>query len=92
MKPFVLYTLARLGLLVGALAVVVPVVALLGVPLTSGNLLWAALVSLVVSAVLSLTLLGGLREEFAASVTARAERIQERLDAARRKEDADDVD
>ena len=92
MKPFVLYTLARLGLFVGALAVVLPVIALLDVPLTSGNLLWAALVSLVLSAVLSLKLLGSLREDFAASVTARAERIQERLEASRSKEDVDDVD
>jgi len=92
MKPFVLYTLARLGLFVGALAVVVPVMALIGFPLTAANLLWGALVSLVVSAVLSLKLLGGLREDFAASVTARAERIQGRLDEARRKEDGNDFD
>lgn len=92
MKPFVLYTLARLGLFVAALAVVVPVMALLGLPMTSGNLLWGALVSLIVSAVLSLKLLGALREDFAASVAARAERIQARVDQARRKEDVDDVD
>lgn len=92
MKPFVLYTLARLGLFAGALVVVVPAMALLSIPLTSANLLWAALASLVVSAVLSLKLLGGLRADFAASVTARAERIQSRLEVSRRKEDVDDVD
>ncbi len=92
MKPFVRYTLARFGLFVGALVVVVPGMALTGVPLTSGNLLWGALLSLIVSAVLSLKLLGGLREDFAASVTARADRIQARLEESRRKEDVDDVD
>ena len=85
MKPFVLYTAARLALF-AATAVVVWL--LLGMPtLSSLNLLWVMLIAMVVSSVLSIRLLAGLRGDLSASVAARAEQVSERVERSRRRED-----
>jgi hypothetical protein len=84
-KPFVLYTLARLGLF-AVCAVVVWLV--LGLPtLTSANLMWVMLLGLLVSSVLSIKLLAGLRASFSASVAARADGISARVERSRSRED-----
>lgn len=85
MKPFVLYTLARLALFVAA-AVVVWLV--LGMPVLSwANVLWIMLFALVVSSLASIKLLAGLRRQFSAAVAARAEQLATRVEQSRRRED-----
>jgi hypothetical protein len=84
-KPFVLYTAARVALF-AVTAVVVWL--LLGLPtLSSLNLLWVMLIAMVVSSVLSIRLLAGLRGDLSASVAARAEQVSERVERSRRRED-----
>jgi Protein of unknown function (DUF4229) len=87
-KPFLLYTLARL-LLFGAAWGVVWLVASIWLEWTSVTALWTALLALVVSSVASLVLLRGLREQFAVRVQERAGRIQARYESAKRREDVD---
>ena len=85
MKPFVLYTLARLGLFAVA-AVVVWLVS--GLPeLSSQNVLGIMLVALIVSSIASLTLLAGMRNQFAAVVADRAAQVSARVEASKRRED-----
>lgn len=86
MKEFAVYTLLRIGLFVGALAIVVGVWSLFG---DSVPMLWAAIVAFLISGVLSLTLLNRPREAFAAKVQQRAERVTEKIEAQRAKEDTD---
>ncbi|MBA2456814.1 MAG: DUF4229 domain-containing protein [Nocardioidaceae bacterium] len=89
MRSFVAYTLARLGLFLGAFGVLWAVGQLFWAR-TTANLLWMVLVALVVSALASLVLLRGLRDALARDIAARAERMSGRLEAARTKEDTDD--
>lgn len=85
-KEFAVYTLLRLGLLVGAFAIVVGIWSLFadGVPL-----LWAAVVAFLVSGVISLFMLNKPREAFAAKVQARAAKVTQAVEAQRSKEDID---
>jgi membrane protein implicated in regulation of membrane protease activity len=85
-KPFVLYTLARLLLFLVAWALVWAL-ASIWIEWSSVTALWTALVALAISAVASLVLLRGLRDRFAVRVQERAQRIQQRYDSAKRKED-----
>jgi membrane protein implicated in regulation of membrane protease activity len=85
-KPFVVYTLARLLLFLAAWALVWAVTSI-WVEWNSVTALWTALVALAISAVASLVLLRGLRDRFALQVQDRAQRIARRYDAAKRKED-----
>jgi uncharacterized membrane protein YvlD (DUF360 family) len=87
-KPFLLYTLARLLLFVAAWGVVW-LVASIWLEWTSVTALWTALLALVVSSVASLVLLRGLREQFAVRVQERAGRMQARHESAKRREDTD---
>lgn len=89
MKPFVLYTLARLLLFLAAWALVWAVTSI-WVEWSSMTALWTALIALAVSAAASLVLLRGLRERFALQVQDRAQRMQRRYEASKRKEDAAD--
>ncbi|MGH3384196.1 MAG: DUF4229 domain-containing protein [Nocardioidaceae bacterium] len=89
MKPFLLYTTARLVLFAGCW-LAVWLVAAVWLDRTVVTALWTALIALAVSAVLALVLLRRLRDELAASVAARAGRVREGFESARRKED--DVD
>ena len=89
MKTLAAYTLARLGLFLATFAVLWGVGHLFFAQ-TAANLLAAAFVALVVSAVASVFLLRGLRNALARDVAARAQRMNRRYDAARAREDADD--
>jgi len=87
-KPFVLYTLARTGLL---LVTAVLVWLVLGLPaLTSATTLWILLIALVISSLASIKLLARLRADLSASVAARADQLAARVEESRRRED--DID
>lgn len=88
MKSFVLYTLARVLLFALAWALVWAV-ASIWLEWSSVTALWTALLAMVVSSVVSVWLLRGLRERLAVHVQGRAERMQARYEAAKRKEDVD---
>jgi hypothetical protein len=84
-KPFVLYTAARLGLF-AVTALVVWLV--LGRPvLTDVNVLWILLVAMVISSLLAIKLLAGLRGALSASLAQRAEQVSQRVEQSRRRED-----
>ena len=85
MKEFAVYTLARIGMFVAALAVFYGLFALLGV----GSLIWPVVLAAVASAVASYYLLRGPRERFAARVETRASTITRKFEEARAKEDQD---
>lgn len=89
MRSFVVYTLARLGLFLVAFAMLWAVGHAFWAQ-TTANLLWVALMALLLSALASLVLLRGLRDALARDVAARAERMSSRFEAARAKEDPDD--
>ena len=86
MKEFVVYTLMRIGLFVASLFVVFGVWMLLAdqVPV-----LWAVVIAFVMSGVASYFLLNRQREAFARRVERRAERMQERFEQMKSKEDVD---
>ena len=85
MKPFVRYTAARLALFATTSMVVWLV---LGRPaLDSANLLWVLLLAMVVSSILSIRLLAGLRGDLSASLAARADQMSERVQRSRQHED-----
>jgi membrane protein implicated in regulation of membrane protease activity len=87
-KPFVLYTLAR-ALLFAAAWALVWAVASMWLDWSTVTALWTALLAMAISSVASLWLLRGLRQQVAVHVQGRAERMQARYDAAKRKEDVD---
>ncbi len=86
MKEFVVYTAMRIGLFVASLFLVFGVWMLVSdqVPV-----LWAVVISFVLSGVASYFLLNRQREAFARRVERRAERMQERYEQAKSKEDVD---
>ena len=84
-----MYTLARLGLFLVAFGVLWAVGHALWEQ-TAANLLWVALMALLLSGVASVFLLRGLREALARDVSARAQRMSSRYEAARTKEDPED--
>lgn len=88
MKPFVTYTLARLGLFVASYAVVW-LVASIWLNFSAIANLWVLLIALLVSAVAAMFLLGGLRQNLAQSVQDRASRMTQRIEESRSAEDVD---
>ncbi|MDQ4085984.1 MAG: DUF4229 domain-containing protein [Actinomycetota bacterium] len=88
MKPFLLYTLARVLLFAAAWALVW-LVASVWLQWSSVTALWTALLAMVVSSLASLFLLRGLRQQLAVRVQGGAQRAQQRYDASKRKEDLD---
>ena len=86
MKEFIVYTAMRIGLFVASLVVVIGVWMLVAdqVPV-----LWAVVIAFVLSGVASYFLLNRQREAFARRVERRAERMQERYEQAKSKEDVD---
>jgi uncharacterized membrane protein len=87
-KEFLLYTGARIGVFVATYALVAGTYLLV----TGGDrlpILWPLLVAAVISGVVSIYLLRGMRERFAAAVHDRAGRASARFEAARSKEDED---
>ncbi len=89
MRSFAAYTAARFGLFLGAFVVIWAVGRAFWAT-TAANLLWVALVALVISAAASWLLLRGLRDQLARDVASRAERIAARYQAAKAKEDTED--
>ena len=86
-KEFAIYTGLRLGLFVVTYAVVGGLYVLaFG---TQGVVLWPFLVSVIISAVLSVKLLKRQREAFALRVQQRAERASAAFEERRAREDAD---
>lgn len=88
MKPFVTYTLARLGLFLASYALVW-LVASIWLDFSSVTNLWVMLIALVVSAIAAILLLGRMRENLAMSVQERAERMKNRIEESRSAEDVD---
>jgi hypothetical protein len=88
-KPFLLYTLARV-LMFAATWALVWLVASIWLEWNSVTALWTALIALVVSAIGSFLLLGGLRNRLAVQVQEGAGRLHERIEASRRREDSDE--
>jgi hypothetical protein len=84
-KDFLVYTVARLGLLVASFLVIGGIFRALG----SDNLLVVLILAAVVSAVASYYLLQGPRARFAARVDSRASRVAQRFEESRAKEDGD---
>lgn len=87
MKPFLFYTLARIGVFFATYAVVAGLWLLVGdgaLPL-----LPPLLVAAVISAVVSYRLLRGPRARFAAAVDQRAQRTARRFEESRAREDVD---
>jgi hypothetical protein len=85
-KEFVVYTLLRLVLLVGAFAIVG------GIWLAVSDqvpVLWVMLISLVISGVASYFVLDPQRERFARRVDERARRASAAFEARKAREDAD---
>ena len=86
MKPFLLYTLARVGLFAAAFGLVWLVFGhWIEWGLVSG--LYTAIIAMAVSSVAALFLLGPLRDDFAANVAGRADRAKAAFEARRAAED-----
>lgn len=85
-KEFLIYTGLRFAMLVGTFALVVGVWFLVA---DSVNLLFAAVIALVVSGLASYFLLEAQREAFARRIQSRARRAQEAYEQAKTKEDED---
>jgi hypothetical protein len=87
-KVFLAYTAARLGIFLAAYALVLGAFLIVDhdgpVPV-----LWPLLVAAVISAVVSVYALRGLRARFSATVNERAERMSRRFDEMKAKEDVD---
>jgi hypothetical protein len=82
------YTLARLGLFVACFAVVFVVLSMF-FKVDDTMTLFAALGALIVSAIISLIALRGLRDELARQVADRAAGVTRRIEESRRAEDVD---
>lgn len=87
MKEFIVYTAARFGLFLVVYGVIVG-----GYVLVNGTpipVLWPLLLAAVLSTFLAAVLLRGMRERFAAQVSARANRMSQRFEEMKAKEDHD---
>lgn len=88
MKHFLIYTAARVALLMICYAILAGIwLAVFGE--SQGLLIWPFIGAVIVSSVLSLKYLQGPRERFAASVQARAERASKGFDQRRAREDGE---
>ena len=85
-KEFVVYTGLRIGLFLASLVVVFGVWALVA---DTVPILWVVVISFVMSGLASYFLLNRQRAAFARRVELRAERMQERYEAMKAKEDVD---
>jgi Na+/melibiose symporter-like transporter len=86
--PFVLYTLARLGLFVVAFGLIW-LAAGAWLEWNSVTALATAVLAMIVSSIAALFLLRGLRERFAATLEQRAKAVRDNVERSRRKEDID---
>jgi CHASE1-domain containing sensor protein len=85
-KEFIVYTALRLGVFLASLAVVVGVWMLVA---DTVPIVWPLVISLVLSGLASYFLLNRQREALARHVERRAERMQERFEEMKSKEDVD---
>lgn len=85
MKDFLVYTVARIGLLVASFLVIGGIFRAFG----SSNIFAILVLAAIVSAVASYYLLQGPRARFAARVDSRASRVVRRFEESRAKEDQD---
>jgi hypothetical protein len=88
MKAFWTYTLARLAVF-AACFVVIWLLSQIWLDASTVANIWVLLISLVVSSVISVFLLAGLRDKLALNVHERATRMTERIEESRRAEDID---
>jgi len=88
MKAFWTYTLARLAVF-GVCFVIVWGLSQIWLESTTVANIWVLLISLVISSVISVFLLAGLRDKLALNVHERATRMTERIEESRRAEDID---
>ena len=88
MKPFLLYTLARVALFAAAFGLVWLV---FGHWIEWGavSALYTAIIAMIISSVVALLVLGSLRDAFAVQVSERAERAKAAYEARRAAEDVD---
>ena len=87
MKEFLVYTAARLALFLATYGLVVGLYALVvGTPVP---VLMTLLVAAIISGVVSVYLLRGMRERFTAKVQGRASRMSQRFEEMKAKEDVD---
>ena len=87
MKEFIVYTAARFGIFLAVYGAIVGIYVLVaGTPVP---VLWPLLVAAVISTVLSIYLLRGMRERFAIKIQERADRMSQRFEEMRAKEDHD---
>ena len=86
MKEFVVYTGLRIGLFVASLVVVFGAWALVA---DTVPILWVVVISFVISGLASYFLLNRQRAAFARRVEQRADRMQERFEQMKSKEDVD---
>ncbi len=89
MKTFVLYTLARLALFAAAFGLIW-LVFNRWLEWSAISALYTAIIAMIVSSVVSLLVLGSLRDDFAAHVSRRADRAKAAFEARRSAEDEDD--
>lgn len=88
MKAFWIYTLARLGVFAASWAVLWGVSRMIFEP-TAVLDLWVLLLALIVSGVISVFALSGLRDKVALRIQDRAHALNERIEESRRAEDVD---
>ena len=88
MKAFWTYTLARLAVFAVCFAIVWSISQIWLESTTVANI-WVLLISLVLSSVISVFLLAGLRDKLAQNVHDRATRMTARIEESRRAEDID---
>jgi len=88
MKAFWTYTLARLAVF-GVCFAIVWGLSRIWLESTTVTSIWILLIALVLSSVISIFLLAGLRDKLAQNVHDRATRMSERIEESRRAEDID---
>lgn len=88
MKAFWTYTLARLAVFAVCL-VAIWLISSIWLEKSAVTDLWVVLISLVVSSVISIFALGGLRQNLAKNVQERAERMTQKMEESRSAEDVD---
>lgn len=88
MKAFWIYTLARFGVFLATFLIVWGLTRLWLESNTVVNL-WVLLISLVISSIISLFALRGLRDSLAAGIEGRAKKMADRIEESRSAEDID---
>ncbi|MBC7631863.1 DUF4229 domain-containing protein [Aeromicrobium sp.] len=88
MKAFWTYTLARFAVF-GVSFGLVALISSIWLDTTKVTVLWVLLISLVLSSIVSIFVLAGLRDKLATDIQQRAARMTDRIEESRRAEDVD---